>query len=86
VFRTAIPALQPQAPKLPDQPRDARPTSAYRGFKLRSAAGIAYTRGGPGAMAITVDGMAAPDYSPDNPGSLLTAELARMLADSLAVR
>jgi hypothetical protein len=37
-------------------------------------------------MAITVDGMAAPDYRSDNPGSLLIAELARMLVDSLAVQ
>lgn len=53
---------------------------------LRSDLGIVYAKGGPIAMAITVEGMAAPDYGPDNPGSLLIAELARMLVDSLAVR
>jgi hypothetical protein len=35
-------------------------------------------------MAITVDDMPKPDWSPDNPGSLLIADLARTLVDGLA--
>jgi beta-lactamase class A len=50
---------------------------------LRSDVGIIYTKGGPIAMAITVDGMPKPDWSPDNPGSLLIADLAKTLADGL---
>jgi beta-lactamase class A len=50
---------------------------------LRSDLGIVYSKGGRIAMAITVDGMPKPDWSPDNPGSLLIADLARMLVDGL---
>jgi beta-lactamase class A len=50
---------------------------------LRSDVGIVYTKAGRIAMAITVDGMAKTDYSPNNPGSLLIADLAKLLADSL---
>jgi hypothetical protein len=35
-------------------------------------------------MAITVDGMPKVDYSPDNVGSILIADLARILVDGLA--
>jgi beta-lactamase class A len=51
---------------------------------LRSDVGIVYSTGGPIAMAITVDNMPETDYSPDNPGSLLIAELAEMIVEGLA--
>jgi beta-lactamase class A len=50
---------------------------------LRSDVGIVYSKTGKIAMAITVDGMAKPDWSPDNAGSLLIADLAKMLVDGL---
>src|ERR1700693_4446881 len=46
---------------------------------LRSDVGIVYSKTGKIAMAIYVDGMAKPDWSPDNAGSLLIADLAKML-------
>ena len=51
---------------------------------LRSDVGVVYSKGGRIAMAITVDGMPKIDYSPDNAGSLLIADLASMLVDGLA--
>jgi beta-lactamase class A len=51
---------------------------------LRSDVGIVYSAGGRIAMAITVEGIAAPDWSPDNEGSLLIADLAKLLVDGLA--
>jgi beta-lactamase class A len=53
---------------------------------LRSDVGIVYSKTGKIAMAITVDDMAKPDWSPDNAGSLLIADLAKMLVDGLGVR
>jgi beta-lactamase class A len=50
---------------------------------LRSDVGIVYSKGGPVAIAITVDGMPKTDYTPDNAGSLLIADLALMLIDGL---
>jgi len=50
---------------------------------LRSDAGIVYSKGGPIAMAITADGMPKVDYTPDNAGSLLIADLAKILVDGL---
>jgi beta-lactamase class A len=50
---------------------------------LRADVGIVYSKTGKIAMAITVDGMAKPDWSPDNPGSLLIADLAKMLVDGM---
>jgi beta-lactamase class A len=50
---------------------------------LRSDVGIAYTPGGPVAMAITVDDMPAVDYSPDNAGNRLISDLARLIAADL---
>jgi len=50
---------------------------------LRSDVGIVYSKGGRIAMAITVEGIPKVDYTPDNAGSLLIADLARMLVDSL---
>ena len=51
---------------------------------LRSDVGIVYTKAGPIAMAITVDGIPAIDYGPDNPGSILISDLAVLLVDGLA--
>jgi len=51
---------------------------------LRSDVGIVYSPGGRIAMAITVDGMAKPDWSPENPGLLLIADLAKLLVDGLS--
>lgn len=51
---------------------------------LRSDVGIISMPHGKVAMAITVDGMKQVDYTEDNPGLLLIARLARLLADLLA--
>jgi beta-lactamase class A len=50
---------------------------------LRSDVGIVFSKQGPIAMAITVDGMPTPNWSPDNPGELLIASLSEILVDSL---
>jgi hypothetical protein len=50
---------------------------------LRSEVGIAYSKGGRIALAITVDDMPKPDWTPDNPGSLMIASLAKMIVDGL---
>ena len=50
---------------------------------LRSDAGIVYAQRGKIAMAITVDGMKEIDYSVDNIGTLLIAELSQMLVKGL---
>ncbi|MGH9657618.1 MAG: serine hydrolase, partial [Bryobacteraceae bacterium] len=52
--------------------------------RLRSDAGLVFTPGGPIALAITVDDLPATDYSPDNRGLLLIAELARLVVEGLA--
>jgi beta-lactamase class A len=52
--------------------------------RLRSDVGIAYTKGGRIAMAITVDGMPKIDYSPDNAGNILIWDLAQALSRGLA--
>jgi beta-lactamase class A len=51
---------------------------------LRSDVGIVYSKGGRIALAITVDGMPKVDYTPDNAGSVLIADLARILVEGLA--
>lgn len=51
---------------------------------LRSDVALVYSKGGKIAMAITVDGMPKPEWSPDNPGLLLIADLAQTLVDGLA--
>ncbi len=51
---------------------------------LRSDVGIVYSKGGRIAMAITVDGIPKPDWSPDNPGSLLIADLAKTIVEGMA--
>jgi beta-lactamase class A len=50
---------------------------------LRSEVALVYSKGGRIAMAVTVDGMPKADWSPDNPGSVLIADLARLLVDGL---
>lgn len=52
---------------------------------LRSDVGIVTTPKGKVAMAITVDGMKRSDWTEDNPGLLLIARLARLLAEELGV-
>jgi beta-lactamase class A len=51
---------------------------------LRSDVGIVYAKTGRIAMAITVDGMPKTDYTPDNVGSVLIADVAKILVDGLA--
>lgn len=50
---------------------------------LRADVGIVYAKSGRVAMAIYVDGMPNVDWSPDNAGSLLIADLAKMLVEGL---
>jgi beta-lactamase class A len=51
---------------------------------LRSDVGIAYTKAGRIAIAITVDGMPKTDYSPDNAGNILIWEITKVLIEELA--
>jgi len=51
---------------------------------LRSEVALVYSKGGRIAMAITADDMPKPEWSPDNPGLLLIADLAKLLVDGLA--
>jgi beta-lactamase class A len=51
---------------------------------LRSDVGIVYGKDARVAMAITVEGIPAVDYTPDNAGSVLIADLAKMLVEGLA--
>ena len=51
---------------------------------LRSDVGIVYTPRGRIALAITVDGMPVVDYSADNAGNILIAELTKTLLEALA--
>jgi hypothetical protein len=51
---------------------------------LRSDVGIVYSKSGPIVIAITVEGIPKVDYTPDNVGSLLIADLATILVDGLA--
>ena len=50
---------------------------------LRSEVALVYSKGGKIAMAITVDGMPKPDWTPDNPALLLIADLAPLLVNGL---
>jgi beta-lactamase class A len=50
---------------------------------LRADVALVYTSSAHIAMAITVDEMPKPDWSPDNPGSLLIADLAKMIVEGL---
>jgi beta-lactamase class A len=51
---------------------------------LRSDVGIVYSKGGRIAMAITVDGIPESNFTPDNEGLVLIADIARILVDGLA--
>lgn len=51
---------------------------------LRSDVGIVYSKGGRIVIAITVEGIPKVEYTPDNAGSLLIADLAKTLVDGLA--
>lgn len=53
---------------------------------LRSDVGIVYSKGGPIAMAFTVEDIPEIDYTPDNPGDLLIARLSELLIDGLAAK
>ena len=50
---------------------------------LRSDVGIIYSKGGPIAMAITVDNMPEVNWSSDNPGLLLLSSLSEILNEEL---
>jgi beta-lactamase class A len=50
---------------------------------LRSDVGIVYSPGGRIAMAITVDQMPTANWTPDNPGLLMIADLAKLLVIGL---
>ena len=52
--------------------------------RLRSDVGILYTPKGRIAIAITVDGLDKTDYSPDNQGLILIADVAQLVAAGLA--
>ena len=51
---------------------------------LRSDIGIVYSKGGRITMAITVDGIPKPEWSPDNPGVVMIADLAKILVEGMA--
>ena len=50
---------------------------------LRADVGIVYSKGGRIAMAIYADDMPKPVWTPDNPGSLLIADVSKILVDGL---
>jgi beta-lactamase class A len=50
---------------------------------LRSDVGIIYSTRGAIAIAMTVDGMPEPNWSPDNPGELLISSVSEILVDGL---
>ena len=50
---------------------------------LRSDVGIVYTKGGPIAIAITVEDIPEIDYGEDNPGLLMIADLAKIISAAL---
>jgi beta-lactamase class A/enterochelin esterase-like enzyme len=51
---------------------------------LRSEVALVNSPGGRIAMAITVDGIPKADWTPDNPGLLMIADLSRTIVDGLA--
>jgi beta-lactamase class A len=53
--------------------------------RLRSDVGIVNSLGGRIVLAITVDNMSRTDYSPENAGNVLIAELTEMLLEGLSV-
>ena len=50
---------------------------------LRSDVAIVYTKSGDIAMAITVDGIPEPNWTPDNPGLLMISDLSTILIEEL---
>ncbi len=50
---------------------------------LRSDVGLVFSPKGRLAIAITVDGMPKVDYSPDNPGNILIADITGHLLGGL---
>jgi beta-lactamase class A len=62
----------------------AHKTGALDG--LRADVGIVYAKTARIVMAIYVDDIPKPDWSPDNPGSLLIADVAKMLVDGLGAK
>jgi beta-lactamase class A len=50
---------------------------------LRSDVGIVYTKSGPIALAITVEGMPVTDYSPDNAGDILISKITQVVVAGL---
>jgi len=54
---------------------------------LRSDVALVYTKSGARiAMAITVEGIPEVDYTPENQGSILIADIAKILVEALAVK
>ena len=53
---------------------------------LRSDVGIIYSKGGPIAMAITVDGISEVNWTADNPGLLTIARLSEVLVAGLGAK
>ena len=53
---------------------------------LRADVGIVYAKTGRIVLAIYVDGMAKPDWSPDNAGSVLIGDVAKMIVDGLGAK
>lgn len=51
---------------------------------LRSDVGIVYSKGGPIAMAITVEDIPEVNYTDDNPGNLLISALSEIVLEELA--
>jgi beta-lactamase class A len=51
---------------------------------LRSDVGVVYSDGGRIAIAVTVDDMPKPDYSPDNPGNILISGLTQIIVEGLS--
>ncbi len=52
--------------------------------QLRSDVAIVYTKAGDIAMAITVDGIPEPNWTPDNPGLLMISDLSTILIEELS--
>jgi beta-lactamase class A len=53
---------------------------------LRADVGIVYAKNGRIVMAIYVDGMTKPDWSPDNPGSVLIGDVAKIVVEGLGAK
>jgi beta-lactamase class A len=51
---------------------------------LRADVGIVYSKSGRIAMAIYVDGIPKPDWSPDNRGSMIISDVSKLIVENLA--